>query len=445
MPLSSKDRISSAFRNTPTFFHLLSTLRTRRVGKGYRLEPGRDEVHPVTGRTLSGPSGPLAFVSCQNPEPLSELETALLCWAALGPNGIVAGDIGVSHDLGVLMSYAGRTIPAAANDHAVDLIFSNDSGTFLYRPSLKRTKPVEIETEEDLEKVLTWFREGCIRLTERRIDFDWAIEPGRPMGVWQYNLNRPGSTLFIPVANLGKGMVNLYFSVMAHMRWLITDEETEEPCGLEEWAKPGFLEVPITQRMYEETMLHMLDYQVGALIQNLRLACEALGLGLWPFGGFCEEIVMGGFRPLAKGLRFRYRMIKGKRNYIGIPKLLEGHGLPAPWFDGPGALLSRVLEERKQAMETAPYPYGLQRVQAIKDRLSLGYPKWVIEATHKLLEYRNGRYGRFPVYFSCFHANIMAQAHHIDEAFYKEYLHPGYLTPQHKTHEEVWHDNNQNP
>lgn len=438
--VSSKEqeRLKTAFERTPTFFQLLTTLRSRRVGAGYTVDSGTREVHGVTGRRLESTGGPLSFVSTAAPHPLTELETALLCWAACGPNGIVAGDIGLSNNPGVLMQFGGRTIPAAGNDHAVELIFSNDEGTFLYRPTGNRTRVVEIESEADYPKVVEWFREGVVKLSDQRLDVDWAISPGRPMGIWQSNLNRPGTTWFIPVADAAKSMVNLYFSVFEHMHWLITDEDTGEPCGLERWARPGFLEVPITQRTYEEVMLHMADYQHGMLIQNLRLAAEALGLGCWIFGGFCEEIVMGGFRPLAKGLRFRYKVIDGKRNYVGLPKVLEGFGLPAPWHKSPDDLIDRVLALREDASSKTSYRPEVQ--ETLRDNPAFKPSEWAVEATRAVLNYLFERYGRFPVYFSTFHSNLHAQLHHLDAAFYKNYFQPGYLNDRHLQHKATWHD-----
>ncbi len=63
---------------------------------------------------------PLAFESSSGPRPLSEVEEALIAWAALGPNGIITADIPVQGDLSSLLSWAGRTVPASSNDQAVD-------------------------------------------------------------------------------------------------------------------------------------------------------------------------------------------------------------------------------------------------------------------------------------------------------------------------------------
>ncbi len=58
---SERDRLGHAFEATPPFFKLLSTLRTRRVGLGYRCETGEAEVLEVVERqdrqAGQGPAG----------------------------------------------------------------------------------------------------------------------------------------------------------------------------------------------------------------------------------------------------------------------------------------------------------------------------------------------------------------------------------------------------
>ena len=437
--VSKKDfqRLKRAMESTPTLFRLLSSVRSRRVGMGYSVESGRAEIHGVTGRSLCSKKGPLNFSSTKEPEPLTDLETALLCWAACGPNGIVAGDIGVTNDLGTLMGFAGRTIPSASNDWSADLIFTNDEGTFLYRPTHVRSKVVEIESEYDYHKILQWFSEGVVQLSDKRLDLDWSVSPGRPMGVWQYNLNKPGSTWFLPVVDMAKGAINLYFSVFEHMQWLITDEQTTQSCGLDTWAKPGYLEFPISQRQYEEVMMHAADYQHGMLIQNLRLAAEAMGLGCWIFGGFCPDLVLGGFGNMARGLNFKYEVIRGRRNYVGIPELLEGFGLPSPWCQSVDELIQRVLQTKRENTIDLPYVSAVE--SEVRQTVGRRHSDWCLKAVKSVLTYLYDRYGRFPVYHSAMNSNLHAQIHHLDIAFYETYLKGGYITARHKSHFDDWH------
>ncbi len=91
--MTDKEKLKHAFERTPSIFNLLTTIRSRRVGRGYRIDSGSSIQHPATGHTLTQAEGPLKFVSSKDPKPLTRLEEALIAWAACGPNGLVAWDI----------------------------------------------------------------------------------------------------------------------------------------------------------------------------------------------------------------------------------------------------------------------------------------------------------------------------------------------------------------
>ena len=65
--MTDKERLAYAFEKTPTFFQLCTTIRSRRVGRGYRIDSGTDFKHPVTGRAISQQKGPMQFVSKKEP------------------------------------------------------------------------------------------------------------------------------------------------------------------------------------------------------------------------------------------------------------------------------------------------------------------------------------------------------------------------------------------
>ena len=154
--------LKRAFEVGPSVFQALAAQRTHRVFKGFSKDITRPEVHGGTGRTLEMRSPYMQPTQTSltwegadlaEVDPITELETALLLWAACGPNGIVAGDIGVNENLSTMVCMAGRTVPGPCNDAALHIIFANDDGTFLYKPTFHRERPVEIQTEEDYEKL----------------------------------------------------------------------------------------------------------------------------------------------------------------------------------------------------------------------------------------------------------------------------------------------------
>ena len=111
--MTDKERLAYAFEKTDSFFKLCTTIRSRRVGRGYRIDSGTEFKHPVTGRAISQQKGPMQFISKKEPKPLSKLEEALICWSACGPNGLVAWDISLDGGFHELTWIAGRTTPEA--------------------------------------------------------------------------------------------------------------------------------------------------------------------------------------------------------------------------------------------------------------------------------------------------------------------------------------------
>jgi hypothetical protein len=118
---SDETQARRAVAQSATVFEALATVRSRRVGHGYRIDSGTEDPHPVTGRPLRQESGPMAFVSTRS-QPLSQVEEALLCWAACGPNGMVAWDVSLDGGFNQLGSVLGRTAPEPNNTAATDLL-----------------------------------------------------------------------------------------------------------------------------------------------------------------------------------------------------------------------------------------------------------------------------------------------------------------------------------
>ena len=82
---TEQQQLSHAFTDTPSVFRLLSTVRSRRFGMGYRYETGESETLTWSqNRTVSTERGPLAYKSAQNPHPLAEVEEAMSHPQALG-------------------------------------------------------------------------------------------------------------------------------------------------------------------------------------------------------------------------------------------------------------------------------------------------------------------------------------------------------------------------
>ncbi len=450
------------FEGTRTLPQLLATLRSRRVGLGYSIESGEAETRGATGRTLQQHRGPLAFVSEHPTLPLSEVEEAIIAWSACGPNGMAHWDIAVHGGFHELVHIAGRTAAGPGNSFATDLLVVKDQGAFLYNPGTERERMVEIQGEDDYHKVLDWYRRGMRQILDHRPDIDWGLRaPGAPnaslFGPYQFNVNREGTTWFIPITDIGW----LYFSVMLNLfdAWHLyfTDDQTGEPAGVGEWVGEGKLEFPITIGQIEQFIFQVETYPPGSVVQNMRLAAEAMGLGNWIFCGFFDDILMGAFPDLARGLEFRAEplnerapLASGALKIFGMEGVKEATYVPSPRYRDGRAVMQAMMEEKygqgrtmskgdDNWMLTHNGPFKGDTVREIVNHPVVQVSDWAVEAAAAYVDYCVERYGQCPVYFNPMQCNFGAVVHHVDPAFYERYYDGSSVTPTIRQHMEAWH------
>ncbi len=450
------------FEGTRTLPQLLATLRSRRVGLGYSIESGQAETPGATGRTLQQQRGPLAFVSEHPTLPLSEVEEAIVAWSACGPNGLAHWDIAVHGGFHELVHIAGRTAAGPGNSFATDLLVIKDQGAFLYNPGTERERMVEIQGEDDYHKVLDWYRRGMHQILDHRPDVDWGLRaPGAPnaslFGPYQFNVNREGTTWFIPITDIGW----LYFSVMLNLfdAWHLyfTDDQTGEPAGVGEWVGEGKLEFPITIGQIEQFIFQVETYPPGSIVQNMRLAAEAMGLGNWIFCGFFDDILMGAFPDLARGLEFRAEplnerapLASGALKIFGMEGVKEATYVPSPRYRDGRAVMQAMMEEKygqgrtmskgeDNWMLTHNGPFKADTVREIVNHPVVQVSDWAVEAAAAYVDYCVERYGQCPVTFNPMQCNFGAVIHHVDPAFYERYYDGSSVTPTIRQHMEAWH------
>src|SRR6266487_3313396 len=394
------------FEGTRTLPQLLATLRSRRVGLGYSIESGQAETRGATGRTLQQQRGPLAFVSEHPTLPLSEVEEAILAWSACGPNGLAHWDIAVHGGFHELVHIAGRTAASPGNSFATDLLVIKDQGAFLYNPGTERERMVEIQGEDDYHKVLDWYRRGMHQILDHRPDIDWGLRaPGAPnaslFGPYQFNVNREGTTWFIPITDIGW----LYFSVMLNLfdAWHLyfTDDQTGEPAGVGEWVGEGKLEFPITIGQIEQFIFQVETYPPGSIVQNMRLAAEA--------------------------------------TYVPSPRYRDGRAVMQAMMEekyGQGRTMSKGEDNW---MLTHNGPFKADTVREIVNHPVVQVSDWAVEAAAAYVDYCVERYGQCPVTFNPMQCNFGAVIHHVDPAFYERYYDGSSVTPTIRQHMEAWH------
>lgn len=257
------------------FLDTIFTRRSRRFGLGMEIK-----------------DGVLKHKSKHDPVPLSELEEAFLIWSGTGMTGLSLGDLprtGISW----LFQWTGRSWPCSCNSHSTELFYTNDDGIYMLK--LHDAMPEQGETsifsgaseEQKLEKVLELFRTNRIKLEEGRAQFPKG-EPGL-FDFNSWNVNKPGTTFFMPVTNITvEYMVLLFIYFGSKYGFNIIDElNGGRSCGLDKWIEKGLIrkEVEMSLLDLELRVLTSLNVEQAFICQNMNLALQSLGLGGWAFTG----------------------------------------------------------------------------------------------------------------------------------------------------------------
>jgi len=383
----------------------------------------RTRRFPQGGKLLSRRAG-LNYNSKEQPVPLSELETAILCFATSGITGVTVEEI--RHLLGHL-TVIGRTAASPCASLTLHLFFSNDEGVFYYKTDstdeIIPKKRVRTKTLEDRKEILEDYKKNTTKLKDGRIDI-----PRDVIGsAFESMVNLPGTTLFIPIADTTREYINLLFTGLAQFRWQLWDEVKNQPAGVGKWIDDGFLNgnrMTITQ--YESMLPWLCNLEAGMAMQNLSLAATAMGLGSFMMHTIDLPTVMRSLNMHFEQLE-REPFPQATVNPVGIDGILEGYCPPY-----------RTVEEAVE--EIAAKKWGSEGIYG-KKGYDLPKPKMyetIVEITKSYCSYVYETYGRIPKYHDAMFIPILAQVHHLDTGFYEKFF-PEYLDEMDKTHMSTWH------
>lgn len=428
-------------------FEALHSRRSRRFGLGMRMD------------------GPLSFESQHVPMPLTEEEQAILAFAASGITGYALNDLtlGAGQGGSMMSGLVGRTVSSADAVQAVALLITDDSGAWIVR------RPQDLTTAE-LAQVIELSRRGDVvgmyrllrvQLLDRRARI--PLEAPSTVALNRWSLNAPGSTYFLPIRDMGYVMINglLEFLNEDSRLFFVDDRATYRPAGLRRFSgrRGGHLEddlrlgrvVPIEAA--ERVVSEIVTVELGMMLQNLGLACEALGIGGFANfamvdGGWLETL---GFRtvsmPASRFLRVPLPVraaLRLKRQDVPIryPIGLEVDGetilrcYAPPYFPSMRTAVEAVVERKFGAngIYRGRTTQSVWRDPAgVSDGIA-GISEPAIEATVAFCEYVFDRYGRFPAYLAPFSTFAGFQAGHLDTDFYDQHYRPEVLTNGHRRH-----------
>ncbi len=417
------------------FYDAVFQRRSRRFGLGMEID-----------------KGPLQYKSKHDPIPLTELEEAILVWTGLGIKNINLSDFPPHVGLDLEMQFTSKTIPALGDVHRTELFYTNDEGLYMIKMHDKKAEDFEglekMSRAERIDRILELFRESRIKLEDKRADL-----PTRPPGIASHNLwnvNKPGTTVFMPVTDLSACIINLLFFYMrSDHRYNFLDElHGLRPPGTQKWLENGFLDETKRMPLIEAELRFANGYiaEQAFMGQNMVLALQTMGLGGWLFSGFASMFVLGG-TPFNKGLGFRFitPQVKGEignPNPVAVGKDGLFEAFCPPYYKDMKEAVEAFNDMKWSNWESHKLPYKHpERILKEVERPT----KQEIEVVQNICTYIYETYGRFPAFSDPMFLRFMVQAHHLDLDFYDEFYPPGAYTQKHKTHFRDWHPDIEDP
>jgi hypothetical protein len=415
--------------------------RSRRFGRGMRLN-----------------GGPLAYSSRMRPQPLSQDEEAALAFAACGVTGYAlaelpyqAGDVAEGGGGNIMTHFIGRTVPSGDAMHSVTLFVLNDTGAWLLkRPQdFPRAEISELVRMARDHQFAALYERSCVRIASTRPEV-----PRTPPFVPRFNkwsANVPGTTYFLPIAECTALYINVLLSAFDEefAYFVVDDRRGYRPAGISAFArsKGGHLhDDPTAGRFGTVSVLETWIYEFaaseqGAMLQNLGLMAQALGLGGFPHFaahpfGWCQAL---GFRleqpafsrtmaagPVMTGVLKALKKDMPIPTPVGLER--DGHVLLRP-FCPP---YYRNMEEAVLAFVAYKYAEGTGTfrdgglVTGWRDGAAVqaGIPRYgdrAIAATIAYCDYVYRRYGRFPAASGPFRTVSAYQVHRLDGEFYNRF------------------------
>jgi hypothetical protein len=325
----------------------------------------------------------------------------------------------------------GRTFPSSAGFHTSEVFFTDDDGTY-HIPS--RDGPGGSDPDDP-----EWPMGHAVKLHEGRLDIPPREPHMEPHNFWC--VNRPGSLLIIPVADLAQHML-LSLCFLVQNRLAIVDDINRSAIpGLERFSGLIDLENPYPLSFLEVQTVTEASVELGTACYAGMLQLQAMGLGGWMFDGMNPFSVLGaGGDPAVRGLGFRYET--DPRWSLPNPTGLEGHfeGFCPPHCRDMKEAVEKVV--RRKFGPGGPFhretPGRWKDAPAVRGGAEMHSPEFR-ECVEVMAQYVLDRFGKFPGTVPTMWVQMYLQAHHLDLEYYDLKFKPGAYLSTHAEHMARWH------
>ena len=390
------------------------------------------------------PDGPLAYTSRHGPLPLSELEQLLVLTAAAGSTGWHFGITRHARYAPHLSNYpaaaGGRTFPSAAGFHTSEVFFTDDSGVYFFatRDAPAPADPAAGGTP-DPAALLDAHRGRIRKLAEGRLHLP-AEEPHME-GHNTWCVNRPGSTLLVPVADLAQHHLATLCFLVQNGYCLYDDVHGGAIPGIERFRGLVDVDNPFPLTYIDQYALTEATAELATGCYAGALMLQAMGLGGWMFDGIDRHTVLGASGdPAVPGLGFRFDTDErwALPNPTGLPGVFEGY-CPPHYPDMRAAVEALVRRKFGPGGPFHPDTPGPWRESSRVRRSAQPHSEEFRACVALMAQYIYDRFGKYPGTVPTIFCLTYLQAHHLDLEFYDHHFQPGAYLQTHATHMARWH------
>jgi len=391
------------------------------------------------------------FVSPHAPLPLDPVEEALLILAGTGVSGITLSDLPFVDTAGetlcgnTLLQFTGRVYASACGAHGTELFYTNDTGVYMVQQrQVQPSRMQEYTQMDDRQRLAQDMQDHIVTLQQQRLEI--PRQSPALLAFNQWNVNVPGSTLFMPITDVTLEYINMLMLLFeAPHRLYIYDDLNNNAEPLQRWAKAGKLNrhMPYPLSLLERSAAQQcVAVEQALMLQNMYLALQAMGLGGWMFGTGSPLIALGGTSVPGLGFRFVQPPPGSKSvlpNPVGLDGVFEAHC--PPYYPSMDAAVDAVVAtkwgpEGIFVGDGGPVPF--RQRQVLQDEVPVS-PDEGVQMTKDLCNYIHTTYGRFPAQLDAMNMCMWLQAHHLETDYYDHFMQPGAYHQAIAHHMQVWH------
>ncbi len=387
--------------------------------------------------------GPLKFKSKFEPMGLSDLEQMMVLAAAAGNTGwhnmIYRNKTYAPHLSNYSAAAGGRTFPSAAGFHTTEFFFTDDTGVyFLPTRDSGNLVPASSDGSFDLDGWLKAHKKRIVKLADGRLNLP-AEEPYME-GHNTWCVNRPGSTLIIPVADIAQHMVLTLCYLVQNGYCVYNDVHNEKIPGMEKFKDIVDIENPYPLTFMEQYALTESTAEVSTACYAGMLMLQAIGLGGWMFDGIDRFSMLGASgNPQVPGLGFNFETREDwpLPHVTGLPGIFEGLTPPhvADMTEAVKKVVDRKFNTGGPFNKKTPGPW--KESPRVRDSAQFHDPHFQ-ECVATQAQYVFDKFGKFPATVPAIFILTYLQAHNLDLEFYDTFFKDGAYLQTHAQHNELW-------